>query len=65
MGIYFYHWVAGAGGEGPILTRLTNIASEIGFYKLATVGKNGKLYILLTTSDTVDLVTQQVWVLVA
>lgn len=28
----------GAGGEGPMMTRLMNIASEIGFYKLATVG---------------------------
>merc|ERR1712176_167173 len=29
---------AGAGGEGSILTRLGRIASEIGFYNLATVG---------------------------
>jgi solute carrier family 25 phosphate transporter 3 len=29
---------AGAGGEGPILTRLGRIASEIGFVKLCTVG---------------------------
>jgi hypothetical protein len=29
---------AGAGGDGPILTRLGRIASEIGFYKLCTVG---------------------------
>jgi solute carrier family 25 (mitochondrial phosphate transporter), member 3 len=28
----------GAGGDGPMLTRLMNIAREIGFYKLATVG---------------------------
>jgi solute carrier family 25 phosphate transporter 3 len=29
---------AGAGGEGPIFTRLMNIAKEIGFVKLCTVG---------------------------
>merc|ERR1719354_350513 len=29
---------AGAGGDGPIMTRLSNIAKEIGFVKLATVG---------------------------
>lgn len=29
---------AGAGGDGPMLTRLANIAKEIGFVKLATVG---------------------------
>ena len=29
---------AGAGGSGSILSRLGNIASEIGFYKLCTVG---------------------------
>jgi solute carrier family 25 (mitochondrial phosphate transporter), member 3 len=29
---------AGAGGDGPMLTRLANIAREIGFVKLATVG---------------------------
>jgi solute carrier family 25 (mitochondrial phosphate transporter), member 3 len=28
----------GAGGDGPMLTRLMNIAKEIGFYNLATVG---------------------------
>jgi solute carrier family 25 (mitochondrial phosphate transporter), member 3 len=28
----------GAGGDGPMMTRLMNIASEIGFVKLATVG---------------------------
>lgn len=28
----------GAGGDGPMMTRLMNIAREIGFYKLATVG---------------------------
>merc|ERR1712176_1179181 len=28
----------GAGGDGPMMTRLANIASEIGFYKLCTVG---------------------------
>jgi len=29
---------AGAGGEGPIMTRLGRIAGEIGFFKLCTVG---------------------------
>lgn len=29
---------AGAGGDGPMLTRLGNIAKEIGFFKLCTVG---------------------------
>jgi solute carrier family 25 (mitochondrial phosphate transporter), member 3 len=29
---------AGAGGDGPMLTRLSNIAKEIGFAKLCTVG---------------------------
>lgn len=29
---------AGAGGEGSVMTRLTRIAKEIGFVKLATVG---------------------------
>lgn len=29
---------AGAGGDGPMMTRLANIAKEIGFYKLCTVG---------------------------
>jgi solute carrier family 25 (mitochondrial phosphate transporter), member 3 len=29
---------AGAGGTGSVMTRLGNIAREIGFYKLATVG---------------------------
>jgi solute carrier family 25 (mitochondrial phosphate transporter), member 3 len=28
----------GAGGDGPMMTRLANIAREIGFYKLCTVG---------------------------
>lgn len=28
----------GAGGDGPMMTRLMNIAREIGFYKLCTVG---------------------------
>ena len=28
----------GAGGDGPMLTRLANIAKEIGFFKLCTVG---------------------------
>ena len=28
----------GAGGDGPMMTRLMNIASEIGFVKLCTVG---------------------------
>merc|ERR1719396_340090 len=29
---------AGAGGDGPMMTRLMNIANEIGFFKLCTVG---------------------------
>merc|ERR1712099_194740 len=29
---------AGAGGDGPMMTRLANIAKEIGFWKLCTVG---------------------------
>uniref|UniRef100_A0A7S1UNX0 H(+)-exporting diphosphatase n=2 Tax=Grammatophora oceanica TaxID=210454 RepID=A0A7S1UNX0_9STRA len=29
---------AGAGGDGPMMTRLANIAKEIGFMKLCTVG---------------------------
>merc|ERR1719190_329598 len=29
---------AGAGGDGPMVTRLMNIASEMGFVKLCTVG---------------------------
>jgi len=29
---------AGAGGDGPMMTRLMNIAGEIGFFKLCTVG---------------------------
>jgi len=29
---------AGAGGDGSMLTRLVNIAKEIGFYKLCTTG---------------------------
>ena len=29
---------AGAGGDGPMLTRLGNIAKDIGFFKLCTVG---------------------------
>jgi solute carrier family 25 phosphate transporter 3 len=29
---------AGAGGDGPMMTRLSNIAKEIGFVKLCTVG---------------------------
>eukprot|EP00546_Thalassionema_frauenfeldii_P000309 CAMPEP_0178933742 /NCGR_PEP_ID=MMETSP0786-20121207/23454_1 /TAXON_ID=186022 /ORGANISM="Thalassionema frauenfeldii, Strain CCMP 1798" /LENGTH=318 /DNA_ID=CAMNT_0020611403 /DNA_START=152 /DNA_END=1108 /DNA_ORIENTATION=+ len=29
---------AGAGGDGPMMTRLANIANEIGFWKLCTVG---------------------------
>merc|ERR1712151_274320 len=28
----------GAGGDGPMVTRLMNIAKEIGFFKLCTVG---------------------------
>merc|ERR1719416_310780 len=29
---------AGAGGDGPMMTRLANIAKEVGFVKLCTVG---------------------------
>jgi len=29
---------AGAGGDGPLMQRLSNIAKEVGFYKLCTVG---------------------------
>jgi solute carrier family 25 phosphate transporter 3 len=28
----------GAGGDGPMMTRLANIAKEVGFFKLCTVG---------------------------
>merc|ERR1711976_791435 len=29
---------AGAGGDGPLMSRLANIAKEVGFVKLCTVG---------------------------
>jgi len=29
---------AGAGGDGPLMTRFANIAKEIGFWKLCTTG---------------------------
>ena len=39
---------AGAGGDGPILTRLGRIASEIGLYKLATVGLGARCVMIGT-----------------
>jgi len=39
---------AGAGGEGSIMTRLTRIASEIGFVKLATVGLGARCVMIGT-----------------
>ena len=39
---------AGAGGDGPILTRLTKIASEIGPYKLMTVGLGARCVMIGT-----------------
>lgn len=39
---------AGAGGEGPILTRLGRIASEIGFYKLCTAGLGARCVMIGT-----------------
>jgi solute carrier family 25 phosphate transporter 3 len=39
---------AGAGGEGPIFTRLTRIANEIGFYKLCTVGLGARCIMIGT-----------------
>jgi len=39
---------AGAGGEGPIMTRLGRIASEIGFYKLCTVGLGARCVMIGT-----------------
>ncbi len=39
---------AGAGGEGPIFTRLTRIAKEIGFYKLSTVGLGARCVMIGT-----------------
>lgn len=39
---------AGAGGEGPIMTRLANIAKEIGFVKLATVGLGARCVMIGT-----------------
>lgn len=39
---------AGAGGEGPILTRLSRIANEIGFKKLCTVGLGARCVMIGT-----------------
>lgn len=39
---------AGAGGEGPIFTRLGRIASEIGFVKLCTVGLGARCVMIGT-----------------
>jgi solute carrier family 25 phosphate transporter 3 len=39
---------AGAGGEGPIMTRLVNIAKDIGFYKLCTVGLGARCVMIGT-----------------
>lgn len=39
---------AGAGGEGPILTRLGRIAKEIGFKKLCTVGLGARCVMIGT-----------------
>jgi len=39
---------AGAGGEGPILTRLGRIAKEIGFAKLCTVGLGARCVMIGT-----------------
>lgn len=39
---------AGAGGEGPILTRLGRIANEIGFYKLCTAGLGARCVMIGT-----------------
>jgi solute carrier family 25 phosphate transporter 3 len=39
---------AGAGGDGPILTRLGRIASEIGPYKLMTVGLGARCVMIGT-----------------
>jgi solute carrier family 25 (mitochondrial phosphate transporter), member 3 len=39
---------AGAGGDGAILTRLTNIAKEIGFKKLLTVGLGARCVMIGT-----------------
>ena len=39
---------AGAGGDGPIMTRLTRIANEIGFYKLMTVGSGARCVMIGT-----------------
>ena len=39
---------AGAGGDGPILTRLGRIAKEIGFYRLCTVGLGARCVMIGT-----------------
>jgi solute carrier family 25 phosphate transporter 3 len=39
---------AGAGGEGPIFTRLGRIASEIGFYNLCTAGLGARCVMIGT-----------------
>jgi len=39
---------AGAGGDGPIMTRLGRIAAEIGFVKLATVGLGARCVMIGT-----------------
>lgn len=39
---------AGAGGDGPIMQRLANIASEIGFWNLATVGLGARCVMIGT-----------------
>jgi len=39
---------AGAGGQGSIMTRLGRIASEIGFYKLCTVGLGARCVMIGT-----------------
>lgn len=39
---------AGAGGSGSILSRLTKIATEIGFYKLCTVGLGARCVMIGT-----------------
>lgn len=39
---------AGAGGDGPIFTRLTRIATEIGFKKLMTVGLGARCVMIGT-----------------
>jgi solute carrier family 25 phosphate transporter 3 len=39
---------AGAGGEGPVFTRLSRIAGEIGFQKLCTVGLGARCVMIGT-----------------